>query len=89
MTRELPVSIRTTSGPPERYYWRRVSHDRSEVTGAESVVGDMDSLLTFPLDADSGTATVAIVKPDGVIYISPSSITVELVPPVQVISQLQ
>ncbi len=87
--RNLPVAIRTESDLPERYFWRSTSVETVEIKGAESVVSMLDSLYTYPVKPDSGTVNASIVKPDGVVYISPSSITVELVPPVQVISQLQ
>ncbi|MBN2587225.1 MAG: YbbR-like domain-containing protein [Candidatus Fermentibacteraceae bacterium] len=89
VTRDLPIAIRTVSDLPDRYYWRSTSVETVEIKGAESVVSMLDSLYTCPVTPDSVTVNTSIVKPDGVVYISPSSITVELVPPVRVISQLQ
>jgi len=89
VSRDLPVAVRSSSQLPGRYYWEVTSHRTVEVSGAESVVGRLDSLYTVPLEPDSGMVEATIVKPEGVIYISPSSILAELVSPVQVISQLQ
>lgn len=89
MSRELPVAVRTSSSVPERYYWLISPAEEIEIRGAVSVLENLDSLVTERVDPDSGRIVAAIVKPEGVMYISPSSITLELVPPVKVVSQLQ
>ncbi|OPL19429.1 MAG: hypothetical protein AVO35_10450 [Candidatus Aegiribacteria sp. MLS_C] len=87
--RNLPVAVRTASGIPERYYWRVSSLEEVEVRGAVSVLENLDSLVTQPVHPDSGRITASIVRPEGVIHMSPSSIALELVPPVDVISRIR
>lgn len=89
VVRNLPVSVRSSSELPARYFWSISSHGTVEVKGARSVVGSLDSLYTVPVEPRSPAISVPIVKPDGVIYISPSSVTAELVVPAPVISQLR
>jgi hypothetical protein len=86
--RDLPVSITSTSFIPERFYWSETSVSTVEVNGAESIVNRLDSCYTVPVSPGSENPLAVIVKPDGVAYISPSSISAELVPPVQVITSL-
>jgi len=87
--RNLPVGITSSSQIPERYYWQEVSHSTVEIKGAESVVSQMDSCYTVPVTPGSEERSAAIVKPEGVVYIFPSSVSAELVPPVQVICRLE
>ena len=87
--RNLPVGITSSSQIPERYYWQEVSHSTVEIKGAESVVIQMESCYTVPVAPGSEEHSVAIVKPEGVVYIIPSSVSAELVPPVQVICKLE
>ncbi|MFO8183257.1 MAG: YbbR-like domain-containing protein [Candidatus Aegiribacteria sp.] len=89
VVRNLPVSVRSASEIPERYFWSISSHETVEIRGAQSIVDRLDSLYTVPVEPRSTAVSAPIVKPEGVIYISPSSVTAELVPPAQVISQLR
>ena len=59
-----------------------------EVRGAESIVNQLDSCYTAQIDPEMDYMRAAIVKPEGVVYISPSFISAELVPPVEVIKPL-
>lgn len=89
VVRNLPVSIRSASEVPERYFWSVSSHGTVEIKGAQSVVDRLDSLYTVPVEPRSTVVSAPIVKPEGVIYISPSSVTAELVVPARVISKLR
>ncbi|MCK4806945.1 MAG: hypothetical protein KAT09_04830, partial [Candidatus Aegiribacteria sp.] len=73
---------------PERYYWSISSNSTVEVKGAESIVSQLDSCYTVPVNPGMDNVHAAIVKPEGVVYISPSSVSAELVSPVEVIIQL-
>lgn len=85
--RNLPVGIVSSSGIPERYYWQVTSDSKVEVTGAESIVNQLDSCYTVPIVPGTEDEHVAIVKPEGVVYIIPNSVSAELVPPVPIITE--
>jgi len=87
--RHLPVSITSTEGIPERYYWMETSNVMVEIKGAESIVGNLDSCYTEPVIPGIRDEHSAIVKPDGVVYIIPSSVSAELVPPVRVVDKIE
>lgn len=89
IVRNLPVAITSSSSIPERYYWSISSDSSVEVEGAESIVNQLDSCYTVAVDPGMDEVRTAIVKPEGIVYISPSSILAELVPPVEVITQLE
>lgn len=89
MSRNLPVAVRTASDIPERYYWRVAQVEEVEVRGAVSVLEHLDSLSTQPVYPDSGRTVASIVRPEGIVYMSPSSITLELVPPVEVVAKIR
>lgn len=88
IARELPVAAISSEDIPERYYWQFTSYPSVKVTGAESVVSQMDSCYTMPVTPDMESEQTAIVKPDGVVYIIPDYVTADLIPPVQVITKL-
>jgi len=87
--RNLPVGIESSGSIPARYYWREVSRSEVEVSGAESVVSHLDSCYTSLVEPDAETTLAAIVKPEGVVYISPDSVYADLVPPVQVVTRIE
>ena len=87
IVRNLPVAITSSTGIPERYYWSVTSNPTVEVKGAESIVSQLDSCYTVPVAPDLDNLA-GIVKPEGVVYISPSYVSVNLVPPVEVIKPL-
>ncbi len=87
--RNLPVSITPSIGIPERYYWSITSQSMVEVKGAESIISQLDSCYTVPVDPGMDYVLATIVKPEGVVYITPSYVSAELVPPVEVIIQLE
>jgi len=84
--RNLPVGITSSAGIPERFYWSVLSYSTVEVKGAESIVSRLDSCYTVPVDPGMNNVQAAIVKPEGVVYITPSSVSAELLPPVEVIA---
>lgn len=86
--RHLPVAITSSVDIPERYYWSLSSNSEVEVEGAASIVSQLDSCYTLPVDPGMNDIRTTIVKPEGVLYISPSSISAELVSPVEVITRL-
>jgi hypothetical protein len=85
--RNLPVGIVSSEEAPERYYWQVTSDSKVEVTGAESIVSQLDSCYTIPIIPGTEDEHVTIVKPDGVVYIIPSSVSAELVSPVPIIAE--
>lgn len=87
--RNLPVKLVSTEAIPERYYWQITSNSRVEVSGAESIVSRLDNCHTIPVAPNTEDEHVTIVKPDGVVYIIPSSVSAELVPPVPVITEFE
>lgn len=89
IVRNLPVAITSSSDIPERYYWSVTSDPTVEVAGAESIVSQLDSCHTVQIDPGMENLRAGIVKPEGVVYISPSYISAELVPPVEVIRPLE
>lgn len=89
VVRELPVSVVSSNEIPQRYFWSGTSPNRVEIKGAESVISGMDSCFTEPVDPNTRNSIAAIVKHDGVVYISPSSVSAELVLPVEVVAALQ
>ncbi len=86
--RNLPVAVVSSTDIPERYYWPATLDSTVEVKGAESIVNQLDSCYTVQIDPGMDYVRAAIVKPEGVVYISPSFISAELVPPVEVIKPL-
>ncbi len=86
--RNLPVGIVSSAGIPERYYWQVTSDSKVEVTGAESIVSRLDSCYTIPVAPGTEDEHVTIVKPEGVVYIIPNSVSAELTQPVPVITEL-
>ena len=89
VVRNLPVAITSSTEIPERYYWSVTSNSTVEVKGAESIVSQLDSCYTVPVDPILDCERTTIVKPEGVVYISPSYVSAELVPPVEVIKPLE
>ncbi len=89
IVRHLPVSVISSSDIPERYYWSVTSNPTVELKGAESIVSHLDSCYTVPIDPGLDDHRTGIVKPEGVVYISPSYVSAELVPPVEVIKPLE
>lgn len=89
IVRHLPVSVISSTGIPERYYWSVISNPTVELKGAESIVSQLDSCYTVPIDPGLDDHRTGIVKPEGVVYISPSYVSAELVPPVEVIKPLE
>ena len=89
IVRNLPVAITSSTDIPERYYWSVISNSTVEVKGAESIVSQLDSCYTVSVDPILDYVRATIVKPEGVIYISPSYVSAELVPPVEVIVSLK
>jgi len=89
IVRNLPVAITSSTEIPERYYWSVTSNSTVEVKGAESIVSQLDSCYTVPVDPILDYERTTIVKPEGVVYISPSYVSAELVPPVEVIKPLE
>lgn len=87
--RNLPVAITSSAGIPERYYWSVSSNSTVEVEGAESVISQLDSCYTVPIDPGMNDVSATIAKPEGVVYISPSSVSAGLVAPVEVVIQLE
>ncbi|MCD4700987.1 MAG: hypothetical protein K8S24_03930 [Candidatus Aegiribacteria sp.] len=87
--RHLPVAITSSAGIPERYYWSVSSNSTVEVEGAESIINRLDSCYTVPIDPGLDDVRAAIAKPEGVVYISPSSVSAGLVPPVEVVILLE
>lgn len=88
IVRNIPVAITSSSDIPERYYWSVTSDLTVEMRGAESIVSQLDSCHTVQVDPGMGNMRIGIVKPEGVVYISPSFISAELLPPVGVIKPL-
>ncbi len=88
IVRNLPVAVVSSTDIPERYFWPVTSDSTVEVRGAESIVNQLDSCYTVQIDPEAAFTRAAIVKPEGVVYISPSFISAELVPPVEVIKPL-
>jgi hypothetical protein len=86
--RNLPVALISSTDIPERYYWSVTSNSTVEVKGAESIVSKLDSCYAVQIDPGMDYVRATIVKPEGVVYISPSYISAELVPPVEVIIPL-
>lgn len=86
--RHLPVAITSSIDIPERYYWSLSSNSAVVVEGAASIVSRLDSCYTLPVDPGMNDIRTTIVKPEGVVYINPSSISAELLPPVEVITRL-
>lgn len=89
VVREIPVNVVSSGEIPQRYYWSGTSPARVEIRGAESVITGMDSCFTEAVDPDTRNSITAIVKHDGVVYISPSSVSAELVSPVEVVTPLR
>lgn len=89
IVRNLPVAITSAAGIPERYYWSVSSNSTVEVEGAESIISQLDSCYTVPIEPGMDDISTAIVKPEGVAYISPSSVTAGLVPPVEVVIRIE
>ncbi|MBD3277451.1 MAG: hypothetical protein GF388_04040 [Candidatus Aegiribacteria sp.] len=89
VVREIPVNVVASGEIPQRYYWSSTSPARVEVKGAESVIAGMDSCLTDAVEPNSRNSMTAIVKHEGVVYISPSSVSAELVQPVEVVMPLR
>lgn len=89
VVREVPVNVLSSGDIPQRYYWSRTTPPSVEIKGAESVIAGMDSCFTEAVEPNTRNSMTAIVKHDGVVYISPSSVSAELVPPVEVVSTLQ
>lgn len=87
--RDLPVAITSSAGIPERYYWSESSASTVEVKGAESIISQLDSCYTVAIQPGMDNVQAAIVIPEGVAYISPSSVSVGLIPPVQVITPIE
>ncbi|NOQ22879.1 MAG: hypothetical protein GQ565_09585 [Candidatus Aegiribacteria sp.] len=87
--RNLPVAITSSAAIPVRYYWSKPSNPMVEVKGAESIVSLLDSCYTVPVDPGMDYVRATILKPEGVVYISPSYVLAELVPPAEVITQLE
>ena len=88
IVRNLPVALVSSTDIPNRYYWSVTSNSTVEVKGAESIVSQLDSCYTVQIDPGMAFVRTTIVKPEDVVYINPSYISAELVPPVEVIKQL-
>ncbi len=87
--RALPIGIESSGSIPARYYWREASRLEVEISGAESIVSHLDSCYTTPVEPGAEATLAAIVKPEGVVYISPDSVYADLVPPVQVVTRIE
>jgi len=87
-TRRIPVKVMSAGELPERYYWQRSSCDSVTVTGAASVVLDMDSCRTVEVQPDLGNQTAAILRSPGVAYYEPSAASVALIAPIPVVTSL-
>ena len=89
ITRYLPVRINTAGSVPERYLWPVLSNTIVQVTGARSIVNQLDSCYTGQMDSGGERTETVIEKPDGINNINPSSVIAELICPVPVIQQMQ
>jgi len=87
--RTIPFSVRTAFGVPGRYYWVESPVENIEIEGAASVVEELDSIPTEPIPHDSGTVTVSLVPPRGVLEIVPGRLSIRLIPPVPVVHRLE
>jgi hypothetical protein len=87
-TRRIPVKVMSAGELPERYYWQRSSSDSVTVTGAASVVLDMDSCRTVGIQPDLGDQTAAILRSPRVAYYEPSAASVALIAPIPVVTFL-
>ncbi len=89
ITRDLPVRINAAGSVPERYLWSVLSNTIVQVTGARSIVNQLDSCYTYHVGSGGGSKETVIEIPDGIININPSSVIAGLICPVPVIAQIQ
>ncbi|MCK4506112.1 MAG: hypothetical protein KAW14_10880 [Candidatus Aegiribacteria sp.] len=88
-TRYLPVRINAAGSVPERYLWPVLSNTIVQVTGARSVVNQLDSCYTGQVGSGGERIETVIEKPDGINNINPSSVIAGLIYPVPVIELMQ
>ncbi len=89
ITRDLPVRISAAGSVPERYLWPFLSNTIVQVTGARSIVNQLDSCYTGQVGSGSQRAETVIEKPDGINNINPSSVIAGLIYPVPLIERMQ
>ncbi len=89
ITRYLPVRISAAGSVPERYLWPVLSNTIVQVTGARSIVNQLDSCYTGQVESGGERIETVIEKPDGINNINPSSVIAGLIYPVPVIEQMQ
>ncbi|MCD4847525.1 MAG: hypothetical protein K8R76_04970 [Candidatus Aegiribacteria sp.] len=89
ITRYLPVKINAAGPVPERYLWPVLSNTIVQVTGARSIVNQLDSCYTGHVGSGGERIETVIEKPDGINNINPSSVIAGLIYPVPVIEQMQ
>jgi hypothetical protein len=89
ITRYLPIRINAAGSVPERYLWPVLSNTIVQVTGARSIVNQLDSCYTDQVGSGGERIETVIEKPDGINNINPSSVIAELIYPVPVIEQMQ
>lgn len=89
ITRYLPVRINAAGPVPERYLWPVLSNTIVQVTGARSIVNQLDSCYTGLIGSGGERIETVIEEPDGINNINPSSVIAGLIYPVPVIEQMQ
>ena len=89
ITRNIPVRIKSAGTVPERYLWSVLSNTIVQVTGALSIVNQLDSCYTDHIGSGDGSEEIVIEIPDGIIHINPSSVIAGLICPVPVVTKMQ
>ncbi len=89
ISRDLPVRINTAGTVPERYLWSVLSNSLVQVTGARSIINQLDSCYTVQVRSGGECIETAIETPDGIININPSSVIAGIIYPVPVVAQMQ
>lgn len=89
ISRILPVRINAAGSVPERYLWSVLSNTIVQVTGAKSIVNQLDSCYTGHVRSGGERIETVIEKPYGIININPSSVIAGLLYPVPVVVQMQ
>ncbi len=89
ISRILPVRINADGSLPERYLWPVLSNTVVQVTGARSIVNQLDSCYTGHVVSGGDRIETVIEKTDGINSINPPSVIAGLIYPVPVIEQMQ